>query len=145
MAWRGMVKQEGGVYAVLHVATRKHKYEELDLSDGVQLGTLMSLYGACSVFFRAFRGGNFPPLSFEFPPQTITNSVVFFGYSSHLLSLQKQFPPPQNYISRKSPECLRCSLARWSLVSRFTRVFRVLLRPNWSLSCFILGQAPIST
>ena len=52
MARRGMVKREGGVYAVLHVATRKHKYEEVDVSDGVQLGTLMSLYGACSVFFQ---------------------------------------------------------------------------------------------
>ena len=45
MAWRGMVKREGGVYAVLHVATRKYKYEEADVSDGVQLGTLLSLYG----------------------------------------------------------------------------------------------------
>ena len=44
MARRGMVKREGGVYAVLHVATRKHKYEEVDVSDGVQLGTLLSLY-----------------------------------------------------------------------------------------------------
>ena len=61
MARRGMVKREGGVYAVLQVATRKNKYEEVDVSDGVQPGTLMSLYGACSVFFRAFRGGNFPP------------------------------------------------------------------------------------
>ena len=40
-----MVKREGGVYAVLHVATRKHKHEEVDVSDGVQLGTLLSLYG----------------------------------------------------------------------------------------------------
>ena len=30
-----------------------------------------------SVFFRTFRGGKFPPLSFEFPPQTIANFFFF--------------------------------------------------------------------
>ena len=56
-----------------------------------------------SVFFRAFRGGKFPPLSFKIPPQTITNFVVvFFQCFSYFLSPQKQFPP-LNYISRKNP------------------------------------------
>ena len=46
-----------------------------------------------SVFFRAFRGGKFPCLSFKFPPQTITNlsdQLDFF----HIFSLNKSnFPP----------------------------------------------------
>ena len=47
----------------------------------------------CSVFFfRAFGGGEFPPLSFEFPPQTITNFVCFLDVLHIFLSPQKKFP-----------------------------------------------------
>ena len=68
---------------------------------------LLKLHGSSittpqAVFFSGPLGGKFLPLSFEFPPQTATNFVWFFGYYSHFLSPQKQFPP-QNYISRKKP------------------------------------------
>ena len=69
----------------------------------------------CFFFFRAFRGGNFPPLSFKFPPQTITKFVRFFGCFSHFLSPQKQFPPPQNYVSRKTPDDVYCESVRVAL------------------------------
>ena len=55
---------------------------------------------ACNVFFlfffQGFGGG--PPNNNKF--------CLILGYSSHLLSPQKQFPP-QNYISRKkNPDCM---------------------------------------
>ena len=54
-------------------------------------------------FFRAFRGGNFPPpLSFEFPPQTITNFVCFLDIFHIFLSPQKQFPPPKTTSLEKT-------------------------------------------
>ena len=61
-----------------------------------------------SVFFSGpLGGGKFPPLNFKFPPQTVTKFVHFFGCFSHFLSPQKQFPP-QNYVSRKNPDCTSC-------------------------------------
>ena len=45
-----------------------------------------------SVFFQGLQGGKFPPLSFEFLPQTITNFVCFF-YILHIFSPHKSnFP-----------------------------------------------------
>ena len=48
-------------------------------------------------------GGEFPPPKFWISPPNNNKFRSFLGYSSHFLSPQKQFPPPQNYISRKNP------------------------------------------
>ena len=63
---------------------------------------LCSVY---SVFFRAFRGGNFPPLSFEFPPQTITNFVCFLDIL-RIFSPHKSNFPPKTTSLEKNPECI---------------------------------------
>ena len=63
---------------------------------------------AYPVFFSGPLGGEISPLSFEFPPQTITNFVCFVDIFHIFLSPQKQFPP-QNYISRKNPALILAS------------------------------------
>ena len=55
-----------------------------------------------AVFFSGPLGGKFPPLSFEFPPQTITNFVVVF---LHFLSQQKQFPPKTTSLENTLHAC----------------------------------------
>ena len=58
-----------------------------------------------AVFFSGPLGGKFSPPKFWISPPNNNEFRLFFGYSSHFLSPQKQFPP-QNYISRKNPACM---------------------------------------
>ena len=53
-------------------------------------------------FFSGPLGRKFPPLSFEFPPQTITNFVcLFFTF----LSQQKQFTPKTTSLENTLHAC----------------------------------------
>ena len=51
-----------------------------------------------SVFFSGPLGGKLPPLSFEFPPQTITNFVCFLAFSLPT----KAIPPPETTSLEKT-------------------------------------------
>ena len=62
--------------------------------------------GGCRVCWTFFSGplggGGISLLSFEFPPQTITNFVYFLDIL-HIFSPHKSNFPPKNYISTKNP------------------------------------------
>ena len=81
-------------------------------------------------FFRAFRGGNFPPSSFEFPPQTITNFICFLDIL-HIFSPHKSNFPPKTTSLEKNPDsklhqCLSvCELA--PVAGHFIPLYWVLL------------------
>ena len=77
-----------------------------------------------SVFFRAFRGGNFPPppLSFEFLPQTITNFVCFLDIL-HIFSPHKSnFPPKTTSLEKTLVMNQDCTLH----TDLLPQLFRVL-------------------
>ena len=53
-------------------------------------------------FFRALRGGKFPPLSFKIPPppQTMTNFVLFFHVFHIFSPHESNFPPKTTFLEK---------------------------------------------
>ena len=74
-------------------------------------------WGGAVFFVRAFGwgGGNFPPWTFESPPNNSKISFVF-GYSSHFLSPAKQFPPKTTSLEKNpwEKDMLWSCLQHWT-------------------------------